>query len=109
MLQPFIENSIWHGLSSKKGKKQIDIEVSKESNNFILIKITDNGIGRAQSALIKKNKFIKRKSLGLNLTKERLNNFVKDYKNKFTLRFIDLKDSNEIPIGTKVILELPIK
>ena len=109
VLQPFIENSIWHGLSSKKGSKYIDLEVTKDSDDFISINITDNGIGREQSTRIKENKVIKRKSLGLNLTKERLTNFVKAYKNKFSLKFIDLKDANNLPLGTKVILELPLK
>jgi tetratricopeptide (TPR) repeat protein len=109
VLQPFIENAIWHGLSSKKGDKIIDLEITKESNDYISINITDNGIGREQSARIKENKVIKRKSLGLSLTKERLTNFVKDYKNKFSLKFVDLKDSNNVSTGTKVILELPIK
>jgi len=109
LLQPFIENAIWHGLSSKKGQKQIDIEVTKELENFVSITITDNGIGREQAAVIKKNKIIKRKSVGLNLTKERLANFVKDYTNTFSLNLIDLKDSNNIACGTRVVLKLPTK
>jgi len=109
VLQPFLENALWHGLSSKKGDKKIDVEVSKELEDFVSIKITDNGIGREQSALIKKNKLIKRKSVGLHLTKERLNNFVRSYKNTFSLNFIDLKDVNNLAVGTKVILKLPTK
>ncbi|WP_147678031.1 tetratricopeptide repeat-containing sensor histidine kinase [Algibacter pacificus] len=109
VLQPFIENAIWHGLSSKKGDKKIILEVLKTSKNHITINITDNGIGREQSAFIKQNKTIKKKSVGLTLTKERLLNFEKNYKHKFQLNFEDLKGENNIAIGTKVILKIPIR
>jgi len=109
VLQPFIENAIWHGLSSKKGDKKIILEVLKTSTNHITINIIDNGIGREQSAFIKQNKTIKKKSVGLTLTKERLLNFEKNYKHKFQLNFEDLKDENNIAIGTKVILKIPIR
>lgn len=109
VLQPFIENAIWHGLSSKKGDKKIILEVLKTSKNHITINITDNGIGREQSAFIKQNKTIKKKSVGLILTKERLLNFEKNYKHKFQLNFEDLKDENNTAIGTKVILKIPIR
>ncbi len=109
LLQPFVENAIWHGLSSKEGAKKISLVIDKLSDDFISITIMDNGIGREKSAIIKENKVIKRKSVGLSLTKQRLVNFVKNYRNKFSLNFEDLKDSDDNATGTKVILELPLR
>ncbi len=108
VLQPFLENALWHGLSSKKGDKNILLSVYKPSENFIQIDIQDNGIGRKASAQIKSNKTIKRKSIGIELTKERLNNFIKGFKNPFSLSFNDLFDDQKNPNGTKVILKIPI-
>ena len=108
VLQPFLENALWHGLSSKKGDKNILLSVHKPSENFIQIDIQDNGIGRKASAKIKSNKTIKRKSIGIELTKERLNNFIKGFKNTFSLSFNDLFDDQKKPNGTKVILKIPI-
>lgn len=107
ILQPFLENAIWHGLSSKKGDKKIKLQIEKLSENFILIKVIDNGVGRERSAYLKENKVLKRKSVGLILSRERLTNFVKNYKNKYSLDFVDLKDSNGKASGTEVILKLP--
>ncbi|MDD7915403.1 tetratricopeptide repeat protein [Polaribacter ponticola] len=95
VLQPFLENALWHGLSSKKGDKNILLSVHKPSENFIQIDIQDNGIGRKASAKIKSNKTIKRKSIGIELTKERLNNFIKGFKNTFSLSFNDLFDDQK--------------
>ena len=108
VLQPFLENALWHGLSSKKGKKNIILSVFKSSSEFIQIDIEDNGIGRKASAKIKSNKVINRKSIGIELTKERLNNFIKDLNNSFSLVFKDLVNENKKPIGTKVTLRIPI-
>lgn len=107
VLQPFLENALWHGLSSKKGDKKINLTVSKPEKNFIQVDIEDNGIGRKASAEIKSKKIIHRKSIGIELTKERLNNFIKGFKNPFLLVFNDLVDVNKNPLGTKVTLKIP--
>jgi sensor histidine kinase YesM len=108
VLQPFLENALWHGLSSKKGDKKIVLSVFKPSADFIQIDIEDNGIGRSASAKIKSNKVIKRKSIGIELTKERLQNFIKGFQNPFSLIFNDLFDEEKKPKGTKVALKIPI-
>jgi len=107
ILQPFLENALWHGLSSKKGEKKIELNVRRTSKEFIEISITDNGIGRAASEKIKKNKVLKRKSIGVDITKERLTNFSKDYQNTFQMKFIDLYDDKNKAAGTKLVLEIP--
>ena len=108
VLQPFLENALWHGLSSKKGDKKIILSVFKPSEGFIQIDIEDNGIGRIASAKIKSEKVINRKSIGIDLTKERLQNFIKDFQNPFSLVFDDLVDEHKNPKGTKVALKIPI-
>ncbi|MEB8346422.1 tetratricopeptide repeat protein [Flavobacteriaceae bacterium KMM 6898] len=107
ILQPFLENALWHGLSAKEGKKRIVLHVSKENKYFTSITITDNGIGRVTSERIKKNRVIKRKSVGINITKERLANFSKDYQNSFTVDILDLHDDQNQPCGTKIKLQIP--
>lgn len=108
ILQPFLENAIWHGLSSKKGVKKVTLSVTKISNDFIQIDILDNGIGRKEALLIKKNKSLKRKSIGIELTKQRLQNFTDVYKHNYSLVYTDLMDENNSPIGTKVSLKIPL-
>jgi tetratricopeptide (TPR) repeat protein len=109
VLQPFLENALWHGLSSKKGEKNIKLSVSKTKDDFVTIAITDNGIGREAAQQIAKNKIVKRKSIGIALTKNRLANFVKDFKNTFSVHFLDLKDQYENPEGTEVVLNIPLR
>jgi tetratricopeptide (TPR) repeat protein len=107
ILQPFLENALWHGLSSKEGEKNVDLEIGKGKNNFINISIRDNGVGRAVAEVIKKSKVLKRKSVGIAITKERLANFSRDYQNTFDFTIIDLYDEKENAIGTKVVLHIP--
>lgn len=107
ILQPFLENALWHGLSSKKGEKKIELNINKGKPGFIEIVIMDNGIGRAASEKINKSKVLKRKSIGLDITKERLSNFSKDYQNSFKMDFVDLFDNMNNVAGTKVILTIP--
>jgi len=108
VLQPFLENALWHGLSPKKMDKSIYIEVSKLADDFVRITITDNGIGREASAKIKQNKLLKRKSLGIDLTKQRLANFSRHYTNSYKLNIEDLHEKNEAQ-GTRVIIDIPTK
>lgn len=108
ILQPFLENALWHGLSSKEGDKSILLHVSKGNNGYINISISDNGVGRAVAEKLKESKVLKRKSVGIAITKERLANFSKDYQNTFELDIEDLFDAEGIASGTKVNLRIPI-
>ena len=108
ILQPFLENALWHGLSSKDGDKSILLYIGKGKNGYIDISITDNGVGREVAEKLKESKVLKRKSVGINITKERLANFSKDYKNTFEMEIVDLYDKQEAACGTKVILHIPI-
>ncbi|WP_244526709.1 tetratricopeptide repeat protein [Pseudozobellia thermophila] len=107
ILQPFLENALWHGLSSKIGDKKIEVHITKKVKDFIDISITDNGIGRKAAEKIKQNKVLKRKSVGIEITKERLANFSKDYLNSFDVEIVDLYDAANRPAGTQVILHIP--
>ena len=106
-LQPFLENSLWHGLSPKDGEKKIQINVKHKDKGHVTIEIMDNGIGRTMAEVNKENRVLKRKSLGISITKERLANFAKDYQNKFDVDILDLFDENGDPNGTKVVLDIP--
>lgn len=70
-LQPFIENSIWHGLVDKKGKKSIELHIGKHGA-FIEAKIKDNGIGLKNSLLQNEKLHSKRKFFGISATEKRI-------------------------------------
>jgi len=105
VLQPFIENAIWHGLALKKGEKKIHIAITKKINAF-LITITDNGIGREKSAMLKAARLVEKESLGIDLTKERLEAYTEHLIGEISITFEDLY-GNAGPTGTKVLLFIP--
>ncbi len=100
-IQPFVENAIWHGFVHKEGKGHLLIDVIKNSDH-LLFEITDNGVGREKSRMIEQKHFRKR-SYGIAITKQRLG-----MKEDEKIEIIDLKDEQGRPIGTKVIVKIPI-
>ncbi|TAD83030.1 MAG: hypothetical protein EAY75_15505, partial [Bacteroidetes bacterium] len=73
LLQPFVENAIWHGLSPLKDRNGKLSIVIKKAGLGLLITIQDNGIGRVESAKIKAAKMVdKSKSMGMQLTEQRM-------------------------------------
>ena len=107
ILQPFLENALWHGLSSKEGEKIITLEVEKNATDFVTVKITDNGVGREASRKIENTKSLNKKSVGISLTMERLANFSKNFSSNYRLNIIDLKDENNKPFGTQIVIDIP--
>jgi sensor histidine kinase YesM len=107
ILQPFLENAIWHGLATKEGEKKIRLEVKQTENAFIIITIRDNGIGREASDKLQKDKMLKRKSMGIPITRERLASFSRVFRNTFNLSFEDLYRDDGSVEGTQVILKIP--
>ena len=107
ILQPFIENALWHGLSLKKEDRKLILDIKKINVLQLQVDIIDNGIGRQRSMKIKQNKLLKRNSLGIKLSKERLKHFSENYEGNWQLTFTDLFDQN-MPCGTKVTLLIPL-
>lgn len=73
LLQPFIENAIWHGLLPKEGEKKLAISFNEEKGCLICL-ITDNGVGREKAAAIKAGKMGMQHtpSKGIGLVQQRL-------------------------------------
>ncbi len=107
VIQPFVENAIWHGLANKMGKKTLKITINKLQDELEII-IKDNGIGLLKSMEIQKNKIIKHKSIGIDITKERLNIFAQSSTKGYSLIFENIGPKNNSK-GTKVIINLPLK
>ena len=108
LLQPFLENAIWHGLSSKVGNKTIEINITRPKSGYIDLSISDNGVGRNASQRLKHDRVIKRKSVGIDITEERLANFAKDFQNSYDISIRDLYGADGGPAGTEVNLRIPV-
>jgi ligand-binding sensor domain-containing protein len=104
MLQPYVENAIWHGLMqapSDWGVKYLDIRVCKELQG-IIIEIEDNGIGREKAQKLKSKTGDGHKSYGISLTEERIRLMEKIQGVKTDIVIEDLFDEQHHPKGTKV-------
>jgi tetratricopeptide (TPR) repeat protein len=103
LLQPYIENAVWHGLRYKKEKGFLKVSLQKKDEETILIEISDNGIGRKKSAEIKTDYQKNQKSKGMQNIKQRIAILNEMYKDKVDVFIEDLYDDET---GTKVILTL---
>ncbi|MDZ7604232.1 MAG: hypothetical protein U5K79_01300 [Cyclobacteriaceae bacterium] len=69
VLQPFVENAIWHGLMPKKDSTGGQIAITiKRKNDLLICAIEDNGIGREKALELQQKTVYKSKSLGLKIT-----------------------------------------
>ncbi len=109
LIQPFIENALWHGLSPKEGHKELKLNIYPKDNQYFVVEIIDNGIGRKRAAAIKKARTFKRESVGIKLSEERLRHFSKNFTGNYKITFKDLVDEKGEAKGTKVIIEIPYK
>jgi len=108
MVQPFIENAIWHGVRSLENRKGfIRIEFVPVNESKIQCIIEDDGIGRKQAKLFQ-NKMPGKKSLGIGIVTERLRIVSKIMNTDYRLSISDAK-LNVTDTGTLVIIELPVK
>ncbi len=107
LLQPFIENAIWHGLIQKRTKGTIAVDLRMENENFLHISITDDGIGREKAAEMK-SKSATHQSHGLKVTSERIDMMNKLHSTGAQVHIIDLKDEQGNALGTRVELIIPV-
>ena len=103
LIQPYIENALWHGLMHSIRNKRLKIAIS-EKGNFMEVVVEDNGIGRHSATKLKQQSENQRDSVGMKNTEERLS-----LQNKqATVQIIDLKDAEGHANGTRVIILISI-
>ena len=105
IIQPFIENAVWHGIIPKGTGGNVSLNVSK-TNGAVEISIDDDGIGREASRQNKPTSGIGHQSKGVNLTQSRLELDNLLQQRNATLEIIDKKDENGSSKGTRVIIKL---
>ncbi|AZJ36812.1 tetratricopeptide repeat protein [Tenacibaculum singaporense] len=103
LLQPYIENAIWHGLRYKKEKGKLQISMLPKNNDSVTILIEDDGIGREKSIEMKTKNQLKQKSKGMSTIKNRIAILNDMYQDKIS---VVVSDAFEDGSGTKVALIL---
>ena len=103
LIQPFVENAIWHGLRYKKEKGKLSVHFTQETD-YLKIMISDDGIGRRQSLATKTTNQKKMKSTGISNVENRLEIIKNVFKKKLEIDIRDLRVGDEP--GTQVELKL---
>ncbi|MBW6474381.1 MAG: histidine kinase [Anaerolineaceae bacterium] len=107
LTQPFIENSIEHGIRNLEGKGKVTVRFISR-NDHLLLEIEDNGIGRERAQELLRQRDKGHKSLATAITRERIAILNRKLKHKITLDIIDLKDEQGEASGTRVVFVIPV-
>jgi LytS/YehU family sensor histidine kinase len=108
IIQPYVENAIWHGLLHKQTVGHLKIHISLPDSSMLQCVIEDNGIGRARAKELKSKSVTTKRSLGLKLTENRLSLLNKHAELNASVEIIDLVEDTEEATGTRVILKMPV-
>jgi hypothetical protein len=107
IIQPFVENAIWHGLLHEKSKGKLTITFQKVEDR-IRCTIEDNGIGREKSAAMKRVNKPRHQSRGLQITRDRLSLYNSRFNVDASFDIEDLTDEEGKATGTRVNLWFPL-
>lgn len=107
IIQPYVENAIWHGLMHKEEKGQLNIIIAEE-NDCLSIQVADNGIGRKESALLASKTPTRYKAMGMRITADRISILNQTYDKKQSIQIRDLVDERGNAGGTEVTIKIPL-
>ena len=106
LIQPYIENAIWHGLMYRKEAGGL-LTINITDNGGILeVLIKDNGVGREAATALKSKSALQQKSYGMKITAERMNSVNETYHINAKFTVTDLFDGDGNGAGTEVLLTL---
>lgn len=111
LIQPYIENAIWHGLMQKeKGEKILYLGIHGDTNALKIV-VADNGIGRERAKAIKSKSASRQKSKGMHLTQQRIDLLRQDTGVAMEIEVSDIKNDLGEVSGTKVeiFMQYPTK
>ncbi|PHN02147.1 ligand-binding sensor domain-containing protein [Flavilitoribacter nigricans] len=107
MIQPFVENSIWHGLMHKKQGGKLSITI-RQQGAYLSCLVEDNGVGRARARELEAHRSSKRRSFGMRITEDRIRMINELYNAGANVEITDLYDQDGEAAGTRVVLNLPL-
>lgn len=107
IIQPYIENAIWHGLLNKGVNGHLLVTVAGKGPGELEVIIEDNGIGREKAKEMKSKSTLKQKSYGMKITNDRIKAMNQLYDAGASVTIEDLKSADNEPRGTRVILKIP--
>jgi ligand-binding sensor domain-containing protein/putative methionine-R-sulfoxide reductase with GAF domain len=108
IIQPYVENAIWHGLLHKETAGHLHVHITRKAPSLLECIIDDDGIGRDKAKELKSKSASNSKSLGMKLTESRLALLNKHSNWDASVEIIDLKTDSGAPAGTRVILRIPV-
>ena len=108
LIQPYVENAIWHGLMHKPEGGSVIVDVKLPEANLLRVEITDDGIGRDRAAQLESKSSLSHKPQGATITADRLKILDNNYQNNGRVIIQDLLEMDGQPCGTKVVLEIPL-
>lgn len=106
LIQPYLENAIWHGLMQKREGGELSLRIARDGQ-LLRIEVEDDGIGRAKAAELKSRSALKKRSMGMSITQQRLAMIEKQQGMRCEVRVEDLVLPDGEPGGTRVTLLIP--
>jgi ligand-binding sensor domain-containing protein len=107
LLQPYVENAVWHGLLHMETRGKIEVSAHKNGQH-ILFKIQDNGVGRKKAAEYKSSFTPQNQSVGMSITADRIAIIKRLYSSDAKITITDLHIADHKPAGTRVTILLPM-
>ena len=107
MIQPLVENAIWHGLLPSEGEKRILIKFTQNESRITCV-IEDNGIGVRQSEKLKEINRPLHNSVGLENLRKRIKIMNEKYDTDCSIEIMDLKETGKNDKGTRVVLRFNV-
>ncbi|HZY78439.1 MAG TPA: histidine kinase [Cyclobacteriaceae bacterium] len=108
IIQPYVENAIWHGLMHKDGPGKVTVDINQGDPNNLFIRVTDNGVGRKRATELKSKSATRHKSFGMKVNSERIELLNQLENHDRAVRIKDLFDDFGAPIGTEVTITIPV-
>jgi len=108
LLQPFVENAIWHGLMHREEGGKVRVRVTQPDEQWLRVDITDDGVGRAKAAEYKSKSATRHKSFGMKVTAERIELINQLYQTNARIEISDLTTPDGQPNGTQVTVHIPV-
>lgn len=109
IVQPVVENAVWHGLLHKQGDRKLLIRFSQQPDDIMECVVEDNGIGMEAAAKFKESKFSNAyPSKGLQMVKDRLQLICAGHRKEMFFKIENITKESEQTSGTRVIIKIPL-